>query len=530
MPDPETPDPSLDLSGRAPPRLSIVVVSYNTREMTLDCLASVAAETRTPHEVIVIDNASTDGSAAAIAERFPGAVLMAETVNHGFARANNIAATRARGDYLLLLNPDTVILDGAIDRLMDFAAARPGAKIWGGRTLYGDRSLNPTNCWRQMTLWSLVCQLTGLARSFPASARFNPEAYGGWARDSEREVEIVTGCFLLTTRAFWDTLGGFDLTFVMYGEEADLCRRAARMGARPRITPEAQIIHYVGASADLRAGKQVMVARAKITLIDRYFPGWRRPVARALFAAWPLSRALGAGVLARLTGRPRHRALAASWGEVWRRRGEWLAGYAPGGDPAGIAPSAPAAAPQPASLISRRNASPAARAFRAATTLLDPRILVQPFRLLHYYNYTHVAPRRKLTLGARVRLAPNVSFANAERIAIGDGTQIGARCHLWAGDAAGRITIGAGTTFGPDCFLTASDYGIAAGMPIAAQPRRERDITVGADVWLGAKVIVTAGVTIGDGCVVGAGAVVTRDLPPGSIAVGVPAKVVGHRT
>jgi len=264
------------------PKLSIIIISYNTAEMTLDCLRSVAAETKVSHEVIVLDNASPDHSADAIAKAYPDVVLMAESDNHGFAKGNNIAIReKARGDYVLLLNPDTVVLDGAIDKLMAFAEAQPDAKIWGGRTLYGDRSLNATNCWRQMTLWSLTSQVLGLSSLFRKSGLFNPEGYGAWQRDSEREVDIVTGCFLLMKKDFWEALQGFDPTFVMYGEEADLCLRARALGARPRITPEAEIIHYVGASETAHARKLIRVITPKTTPPRRTLPAWQRPIAPA---------------------------------------------------------------------------------------------------------------------------------------------------------------------------------------------------------------------------------------------------------
>lgn len=306
----------------APPRVSIIVVSYNTRDMTLEALRSVEAETRASHELLVVDNASQDGSAEAIAAAFPAAEnpglrLWAETENHGFAQANNLASRHARGDYILLLNPDTIVLDGAVDRLLAFAEARPGAKIWGGRTLFADGALNPTNCWDHMTVWSLFCRVAGLSAAFPGSGLFNPEAYGGWPRDTVREVGIVTGCFFLIRRAFWEELGGFDRSFVMYGEEADLCRRAADAGARPMITPEARIVHHVGAASSVRAAKQVMVMRAKVTLVRRQFSGLRRAAAMALLRAWPMSRALAAF----LRGRD------SPWREVWARRAEWRDGW-----------------------------------------------------------------------------------------------------------------------------------------------------------------------------------------------------------
>ena len=135
MPDPTLPAP--------PPLVSILVISYNTKAMTLACLASIAAETRVAHEVIVLDNASPDGSAAAIAAAHPGIRLIASAENHGFAKGNNLAAAEARGGYLLLLNPDTLVLDGAIDRLVGFAGRTPEAGIWGGRTVLRRRQPEP---------------------------------------------------------------------------------------------------------------------------------------------------------------------------------------------------------------------------------------------------------------------------------------------------------------------------------------------------------------------------------------------------
>lgn len=312
--------------GQTLPLISIIVVSYNTREMTLECLKSVYAQTREPFELIVVDNASTDGSAAAIKAEFPSIRLVAETENHGFAKANNIAGTYAQGEFLLLLNPDTIVLDGAIDRLVSFARRVPEAGIWGGRTLNGDRSLNPTNCWHRMTLWSLCCQLLGLSSIFRESALFNSEGYGGWMRDSERDVDIVTGCFLLIKRKFWERLGGFDLSYVMYGEEADLCLRAQTVGSQPRITPDAQIVHYAGASETVRSDKMTRLLRAKVLLVRRHFPRWQRPVALLLLQLWPLSRYLGTLALGR-------KSAAKTWGEIWERRAEWWQGWPEIGQP-----------------------------------------------------------------------------------------------------------------------------------------------------------------------------------------------------
>lgn len=168
-----------------------------------------------------------------------------------------------------------------------------------------------------------------------------------------------------------------------------------------------------------------------------------------------------------------------------------------------------------------------ARGFLAS--ILDPRVYLHAFRLLHYWNYAHVTPRRKARIGVGVALSPNVSFRNGERIEIGARSHIGENCCLWAGDSEGRIVIGEDALFGPRVYITASNYRYDAGGPIWRQPRVEKDVMIGTDVWLGADVIVLSGVTIGDGCVVAAGGVVTRDLPPGAIAAGVPARIVKMR-
>lgn len=165
----------------------------------------------------------------------------------------------------------------------------------------------------------------------------------------------------------------------------------------------------------------------------------------------------------------------------------------------------------------------------ALASVLDPRSYLHGLRLIHFYSYSHVREKRRMHIGPGTGFAPNVSIRNGERITIGRDCHIGERSYLWAGDSTGRITLGDCVSIAPEVFITASDYQCVAGRPFRQQPRRERDVHIGSDVWLGARVIVTAGVTIGDGCIVGAGAVVTRDLPPNSIAVGVPARAVAHR-
>lgn len=304
-------------------KLSIIVISYNTREMTLACLRSVFAETVLhTFEMLVVDNESSDGSAEAIEAEFGDRVRMIHAgENLGFARANNLAANEANGKYLLLLNPDTVVLDGAIDKLFAFAQKHPEAGIWGGRTLFADGSLNPASCWQRQTLWSVFCRAVGLSSVFRGTTLFDPESYGSWQRDTVREVDIVTGCFFLIRHDLWERLGGFDPAFFMYGEEADLCLRARKLGARPMVTPQATIIHHGGASEKVRADKMVRLLTAKRMLIERHWSPWLVPVGRGLLGMSAWSRMLAtkfAAILHIGSG-------ASSWPEIWLRRREWLA-------------------------------------------------------------------------------------------------------------------------------------------------------------------------------------------------------------
>lgn len=314
-------------------RVSIIIVSYNTRELTLECLRSVYAQTReTPFELLVVDNASTDGSAAAIAAEFPQARLWPLDQNLGFAAANNFAARNASGEWLLLLNPDTVVLDRAIDRLVASAQSatrsHPRAGIFGGRTLFADGSLNPTSCWARPTLWSTFCIAVGLTSLFRRSSLFNPEAMPAWPRDSVREVDIVTGCFFLLRRSLWDRLGGFDPAFFMYGEEADLCLRARREGVTGLICPAATIVHHGGASEPVRADKLVRLFRAKAQLFRRHWSPAIAGVLVALLRLWAGSRALAFAAASLF--RHRYEAARSTWREVSRRRGEWLTVAGPG--------------------------------------------------------------------------------------------------------------------------------------------------------------------------------------------------------
>jgi acetyltransferase-like isoleucine patch superfamily enzyme len=169
------------------------------------------------------------------------------------------------------------------------------------------------------------------------------------------------------------------------------------------------------------------------------------------------------------------------------------------------------------------------RAIAFALSTVDPRAYAGLFRLVHWYNRTHVSQRRRITCGTGVRLSPIATFANAERISLGDRTRVGDRVHLWAGDREGRIVIGKDCMLGPGVFVTASDYSLDPDSTIKSQVTRERDVIIGDDVWIGTGCVITAGVEIGHGAVIGAGSVVRRSVPAGALVAGNPGHVGASR-
>ncbi|HXV33335.1 MAG TPA: glycosyltransferase family 2 protein [Gaiellaceae bacterium] len=300
------------------PDVSILIVTYRCRDAARACLASLRDTVSLPHEIVVLDNASGDGTVEMVREEFPGVRLIASEENLGFALGCNRAAEEARGEYLLLLNPDTVVHEGAVGNLLAFARAHPEHGLYGGRTLDPDGSVNPGSCWGAPTLWSLFCFATLLTSAFKRTRLFDPESLGGWKRDTVREVDIVTGCLLLAPRSLWRELGGFDTRFFMYGEDADLSLRAAALGYRPAITPDAVVTHEIGVSSAAREDKLLLLFRGKATLLRKHWRGLRLRLGLGLLAAGLGLRSLlsrGGG------GAP------SPWTQVWRSRDDWLAGY-----------------------------------------------------------------------------------------------------------------------------------------------------------------------------------------------------------
>ncbi len=307
--------------------VSIIVVSYNTIGETLDCLRSVYEQTAgIAFEVIVVDNASSDGSPEAIASEFPQIDLIRLDENIGFGRANNVAAERASGSYLLLLNPDTLILDGAIQKLHAFAEADGRGGVFGGRTVFADGSLNPLSCRCKESIWSMFCTATGLSSIFRNSTFFNPESYGSFKQDRVREVDIIPGCFFLIGGELWRRLNGFDPIYFMYGEEVDFCYRAQKEGYHCMFTPDATIIHYGGVSEKIFVDKMAKLLAAKTTRLRSHWPEFSSRVGLVLLRMWILRRWISWTLVGLVKG-GEAKQKAAEMKKVWQQRRKWLEGF-----------------------------------------------------------------------------------------------------------------------------------------------------------------------------------------------------------
>jgi hypothetical protein len=304
------------------PELSIILVSYNTAKLITTALQSVYDQTQqTSFEIIVVDNASQDDSLAVIAAQFPQVRLIDSGANLGFAGGVQIGVNNSHGQYLLLLNPDTKILDGAIDKLMAFAKTHPNNGIWSGITLNNDLSLNSQHAWSKPSISNLLFSAMGLSKTFSSTCLFNNANYGCWKRDSIKEVDIVSGCFFLTTRKLWDELGGLDPQFFMYAEEADFCLKAAKLGYKPIVTPEAKLIHHGGASHARFSGKMIKLMKGKFELTYRHVEGWQQPLHRGLLFLYVWNKYFMHKVLKSKTEAARE------WQTVYDQRSDWMRGY-----------------------------------------------------------------------------------------------------------------------------------------------------------------------------------------------------------
>ncbi len=243
------------------PDVSVIVVNWNTRDLLRECLASVVAQMgEVALELLVVDNASTDGSAEMVRQEFPQARLWVNAENRGFAAANNQAIAQAQGRYLFLLNSDAYLRPGALQSLRDFLDAHPEAAVVGPKVLNPDGTTQPS-CFRFPTAWDVFCEMAFLSALFPGSPLFNRRGMGGFDRRTVREVDWVLGAAMAVRREWAERVGGLDEGYFIYAEELDWCRRIRGAGGRIFFFPGAEVVHYGGVSK----------ARARAAILPRAF-------------------------------------------------------------------------------------------------------------------------------------------------------------------------------------------------------------------------------------------------------------------
>lgn len=267
--------------------ISVCIVSYNTRPLLEKCLAAL----RGADEILIADNASRDGSVEMLAQRFPKAQLLRNAENLDYTRAMNQCLARARGDFVLLLNPDTEPQANALRELRDALERHPDWGAAGARLEFPDGTLQRTGN-RFPTLLYLLYEAAGVHMRFPNNRAKLQNIYAEWDRASERTVDALSGACLMVRRAVIEQIGLLDERFVMYSEEVDWCQRMARAGWRVGYVPTARVIHYAEQSAlqipDARRTR--LYESSMTTYTQKYFGTPAAWLVRALFRMRHLAR------------------------------------------------------------------------------------------------------------------------------------------------------------------------------------------------------------------------------------------------
>lgn len=262
------------------PDVSIIIVNWNTRELLANCLEAVFRYAGSLSiEVIAVDNASTDGSVEMLRERFPGVRVIANAENAGFARANNQGARAAQGRYLLLLNSDAFLTEGALPALVSVAETRPDAGMVGARLLNPDGSFQAS-----------YTPVPGLAQEFMTLTGLGRLLRGPWypsrGAEAERGPQLagyIEGACMLAPREAYLEAGGLDEGYFMYAEEVDLCCTLARHGYTVWYQPDARVIHLGGASSRARKPqREADLYRSRVRFFRKQYGGFRAGVLLAM--------------------------------------------------------------------------------------------------------------------------------------------------------------------------------------------------------------------------------------------------------
>ncbi len=236
------------------PDLSVIIVSYNTRQLLDDCLASLQ-QAHPPAgglELIVVDNGSADGSVEMVRQKYGRVQLVANDDNKGFSAANNQGAAVANGRYLLFLNSDTRVSHQALAEPLAYLQQNPHVGALTVRLTYPNGQRDPDNHRGFPTPWNAFCHFSGLGRLFPRNPLFNGYFQSPADFSQTHAVDVIAGSFMMMPADLFHHISGWDETYFFYGEDIDLCYRIRQTGASIIYYPHVDVLHYKGASSGLR--------------------------------------------------------------------------------------------------------------------------------------------------------------------------------------------------------------------------------------------------------------------------------------
>ena len=279
------------------PDISVIIVSWNAKHYLLDCLKSLnSSGPEKSIEIIVVDNASTDGSPEAVERDFPGAQLVRNRTNRGFAAANNIGIEQSNGRYVCLINSDIKVLGNCLERLCDYMDSKSSIGMLGPRILNPDMTFQ-SSCRRFPSLWNNLCTAIGLSRIFKQTRFFGGEQMLYFKHDVLSRVDVLAGCFLMVRREALNQVGLLDERFFIYSEDVDWSRRFWNAGWEVVFFPDAQAIHYRGGSSSNAPTKfAIEQDRAMLQYWEKYHQISGKVAILVIMALKHVLR-IGAGVL-----------------------------------------------------------------------------------------------------------------------------------------------------------------------------------------------------------------------------------------
>lgn len=253
------------------PSISVIIVSWNARQHLQNCLASLAETSAALlHEIIVVDNASTDGSPEMVETQFPNVMLIRASENLGFARANNLGIKQASGSFLALVNSDVIVHPGCFEQLTRVLEGQKEVGLVGPRITGGDGRLQLT-CRRLPSLWNLTCRALALDRVLSRWPHFSGFEMRHWDYANLAEVEVLSGCFWLARKSAVEQVGGLDERFFFYAEDLDWCKRFHDLGWKVLFVPEATATHFGGgSSANAPLRYSIEMLRANLIYWDKH--------------------------------------------------------------------------------------------------------------------------------------------------------------------------------------------------------------------------------------------------------------------